>query len=63
MDKVAGAYKSLFKCSAGKSKPLLMGDVMYFKKAEDDISSSWTVGKVVSLKLRRDGIPRRADVE
>ena len=61
LDKVAGAYKSLFKCSAGKSEPVLMDDVAYFKRAEDDISSSWTVGKAMSLELRRDGISKRAE--
>merc|ERR1711895_98473 len=63
MDKIDGAYESFFKWSAGKSEPLLVGDIVYFKKVENDISSSWTVGKVVSLELRRDGIPRRAEVE
>ena len=40
-----------------------MGNVVYFKKAENNISSSWTVGKVVSLELRRDSFPKRAEVE
>ena len=78
MDKIVGAYESFFKVwntslipkmmkaskwSAGRSEPLLVGDIVYFKKIENDISSSWTVGKVVSLELGRDGIPRRAEVE
>ena len=78
MDKIVGAYESFFevwntslipkmmkayKWSAGRSEPLLVGDIVYFKKVENDISSSWTVGKVVSLELGRDGIPRRAEVE
>ena len=61
MDKAAGIYESFFKWSAGKSEPLLAGDIMYFKKV--DISSSCTVGKVVSLKLERDGIPKRSEDE
>ena len=78
MDKIIGAYESFFKVwntslipkmmkaskwSTGKSEPLLVGDIVYFKKVENDISSSWTVGKVVSVVLGRDGIPRRAEVE
>ena len=78
MDKIVGAYESFFevwntslipkmmkasKWSAGRSEPLLMSDIVYFKKVGNDISSSCTVGKVVSLKLGRDGIPRRAEVE
>ena len=78
MDKIVGAYESFFKVwntslipkmmkaskwSAGKSEPLLVGDIVYFKKVENNISSSWTVGKVVSIEIGRDGIPRRAEVE
>ena len=51
------------KWSAGRSEPLLVGDIVYFKKVGNDISSYWNVGKVVSIKLGRDGIPRRAEVE
>merc|ERR1711867_234823 len=51
------------KWSAGRSEPLLVGDIVYFKMVENDISSSWTVGKVVSIELGRDGIPRRAEVK
>ena len=66
MDKIVGAYESFFevwntslipkmmrasKWSVGRSEPLLVGDIVYFKKVENDISSSWTVGKVVSLEL------------
>ena len=78
MDKIVGAYESFFKVwntslipkmmkaskwSAGKSEPLLVRDIVYFKKVENNISSSWTVGKVVSIELGRDGIPRRAEGE
>ena len=73
MDKIVGAYESFFevwntslipkmmrasKWSAGRSEPLLVGE-----KVKNDISSSWTIVKVVSLKFRRDGIPKRAEVE
>ena len=63
MDKAAGVYESFFKWSAGKSEPLLMGNVVYFKKVEDDISSTCTVGKIAGLKLERDGIPKRSEDE
>ena len=78
IDKIVGVYESFFevwntslipemmrasKWSVGRSEPLLVGDIVYFKKIENDISSSWTVGKVVSLELGRDGIPRRVEVE
>merc|ERR1711867_190294 len=78
MDKIIGAYESFFevwntsfipktikasKWSAGRSEPLLVGDTVYFKKIENDISSSWTVGKVITIKLGRDGTPRRAEVK
>lgn len=78
MDKIVGASEGFFevwntslipkmmkasKWSVGRSEPLIVGDIVYFKKIENDISSSWTVEKVVSLKLGRDGIPRRAEVE
>ena len=63
MEKVGGAYTSFSKWSAGKSEPLLIGDVVYFKKAENYISSSWTIGRAISLELRRDGIPKRAEDE
>ena len=66
MDKIVGAYESFFKVwnmslipkmmraskwSVGRSEPLLVGDIVYFKKVENDISSSWTVEKVVSIEL------------
>ena len=67
MDKIIGAYGSFFevwnislipkmmrasKWSAGKSEPLLVGE-----KVGNDISSSWTVVKVISLEFGRDEIP------
>ena len=74
MDGIVGAYESSFKVwytsfipkriraskwLVGKSEPLLVGE-----KVENDISSSWTVGKVVvSLEPGRDGIPRRPEME
>ena len=73
-----GAYESFFevwntslipkmmrasKWTVGRSEPLLVGDIVYFKKVENNISSSWTVGKVVSIKLGRDRTPRRAEVK
>ena len=40
-----------------------MGDILYFKKVENDISSSCIVGRVIGLKLERDKISKRAEVE
>ena len=69
MDKIVGAYESFFEIwntslipkmmrasmwSVSRSEPLLVGDIVYFKKVENYISSSWTIGKVVSLELERD---------
>ena len=51
------------KWTVSRSEPLLVGDIVYFKKVENNISSSWTVGKVVSIKLGRDGTPRKAEVK
>ena len=42
---------------------LVVGDIVYFKKIENDVSSPWIVGKVISLESGGDGIPRRAEVE
>ena len=63
MDKTAGAYENFSKWSSGKSESLLVGNVMYFKKATNNIPSFWTMERVVSLKLRGDGIPKRAEDE
>ena len=78
LDEVVDVFESIFKewnmslipktMKASKqtvcrSEPLLVGDIVYFKKVENNISSSWTVGKVVSIKLGRDGTPRRAEVK
>ena len=41
----------------------VVGDIVYFKKIEKDVSSPWMVGKVVSVESGRDGIQRRAEVE
>ena len=78
MDKIVGAYESFFevwntsfipkmmkasKWSAGRSEPLLVDDIVCFRKVKNDIFSSCTVGKVVSLKFGRDSIPSRAEDE
>ena len=73
MDEIVGAYESFFevwntslnpkmmrasKWLVGRSEPLLVGE-----KVKNDIFSSWTVVKIVSLEFRIDGIPKRAEVE
>ena len=78
IDKIVGVYESFFevwntslisetmkapKWLVNLFESLLVGDIVYFKKIEDDVSSSWIVGKVVSLESGGDGIPRRAEVE
>ena len=42
----------------GRSESLLVGE-----KVQNDISSIWTVGRVISIEFGRDGIPKRAKVE
>ena len=63
MEKTAGAYYDFSKWSSGKSESLLAGNVVYFKKATNNIPSFWTMGRVVSLKLRGDEFPKGAEDE
>ena len=43
-------------------KDLCEGDVVYFKKDDSVLGSSWTVGKVDQIVLGRDGHVRRASL-
>ena len=78
MDEIVDVFESIFeewnmslvpktmkasKWTVSRSEPLLVGDIVYFKKVKKNISSSWTIGKVVSIKLGRDGTPRKAEVK
>ena len=42
---------------------LKVGDICYFKKVEGQLSSIWTVGKVVDVVLSKDGVVRRVEIE
>ena len=43
--------------------PLEVDDIVYFKKEESELSSTWTVGKVAEIVKSRDGLVRRAQVQ
>ena len=42
---------------------LAVGDIVYFKKDDGELSSVWTVGKIVQVTSSKDGLVRRADVQ
>ena len=42
---------------------LQVNDLVYFRKEESELSSTWTVGKISSVEKGKDGVVRRADVE
>ena len=42
---------------------LKVGDVIYFKKEESELSSNWTVGKVAQIDKSKDGLVRRVNVQ
>ena len=39
------------------------GDIIYFQKVENELSSTWTVGQVYSVTRSRDGVVRRVCVK
>ena len=39
------------------------GDIIYFQKVENELSSTWTVGQVFSVTRSRDGVVRRVCVK
>ena len=42
---------------------LKVDDIVYFRKVESELSSKWTVGKIVNVVRSKDGQVRRAVVE
>ena len=42
---------------------LKVDDIVYFRKVENELSSKWTVGKIVKATKGRDGHVRRVDIE
>ena len=42
---------------------LKVNDIVYFRKEESELSSKWTVGKVVNVVRSKDGMVRRATIE
>ena len=63
MDKTTGDYYDFSNWLSGNSKSLLASNVMYFKQATSNVPSFRTMGRVVSLKLRRDEFPKGAEDE
>ena len=78
MKKVENAYQTFFqlwntvmipklmklpKWFEGGPAELVIGDIVYFQKVENDLSSIWTVGKIVDITKSKDGKVRRASVE
>ena len=41
---------------------LKIGDIVYFRKVENELSSSWTIGEVVDVVHSKDGVVRRVKV-
>ena len=46
----------------GKSQ-LMVGDIVYFRKVENKLSSKWTVGKITAAVKGRDDVVHRATVQ
>ena len=42
---------------------VIPGDICYFRKVENELSSSWTIGKVIDVVHSKDGVVRRATIE
>ena len=40
-----------------------VGDIVYFRKVESELSSKWTVGKIIKVEKGRDEVVRRATVQ
>ena len=76
MDKVGKLFDSFFKIMNIVMVPRLIptpkwfrdspevaiGDVIYFQKTENDLSSQWTIGQVDSITKSRDNSVRRVDI-
>ena len=77
MKKVETAYNTFYKLWNTTMIPKLMrmhkwfdgkaqlqnGDIVYFRKQENELSSKWTVGKVTDIVRSKDGIVRRCTVQ
>ena len=42
---------------------LQIGNIVYFRNVENELSSDWSLGKVVGVTFSRDGIIRRCSIE
>merc|ERR1719300_1628117 len=42
---------------------LQVDDLVLFQKIENDLSSKWTLGKIIAVEKSRDGLVRRATVQ
>ena len=42
---------------------LQIGNIVYFRQVENELSSDWSLGKVVGVTFSRDGIIRRCSIE
>ena len=78
MNKIVKAYESFYELwntvlipkmmkpskwfSDGDVK-IIPGDIVYFRKVENELNSKWTVGKVTDVTFGKDGKARRATVE
>ena len=77
MDKIERAYKTFYelwntvlipkmmkasKWYNEKEVVIIPGDIVYFQKVENELSSKWTVGKVTDVTFGKDGKARRATV-
>ena len=77
MEKIERGYSSFFKIFNTTMIPKLMkinkwfdnngqlqvGDIVWFKKTEKELTSDWTLGKVVSITKSKDGLVRRAEIQ
>ena len=43
--------------------PLMVDDIIYFRKEENELSSKWLIGKIISVEKGRDGLIRRCTIQ
>ena len=46
-----------------KDENITIDTIVYFKKTDNELSESWTVGRVVDVVLSKDGVVRRCSIE
>ena len=78
MKNVKKAYDAFYKVWNTSAIPLLMkmnskwvdgdseikvGDIVYFRKQENELASEWTLGKVDQVEVSKDGIVRRVHIK